>query len=471
MVSDVETGLRLKHNEVTDMTSRKTRRVPTVFTRGRAAMVALSALLIGACTLSVEDPDVALPDNVGGKAGLPTQLAAAVGDFQVAFSGTGGGTGAEGLANMTGLLTDEFFFTETFPTRVQVDKRNVDRNNSTMGAIFFNVQRARASAFRAQTQFADLAPTDSSYSEALSLDGFSWLMMAEAYCSGVPVSHFDEAGKLVAGTPLTTQQLLDTAIVRFTLARQIATGTKPSTFLENLARVGNARALMFKGNAQLAAASTLVASVPTSFEYRIFSSANTDRQNNGLWEFNWNEGRWTQANSEGVNGLPFRNGDPRTPFVNLGVGFDQSTALFGTLKYADRDASTVLADGVEARLIQAEASLAAGQNAAALSTLNTLRAAVTGLTPLTDAGTATARQDQLFRERAFWLYLTGHRLGDLRRLSRAAPLGYGRSAESVFPTGTYRGRGGGVYGTDVNFPVPIEEEANPNFTGCLDRNP
>jgi len=27
------------------------------------------------------------------------------------------------------------------------------------------------------------------------------------------------------------------------------------------------------------------------------------------------------------------------------------------------------------------------------------------------------------------------------------------------------------YGTDVNFPVPVTEKNNPNFTGCLDRNP
>ena len=29
----------------------------------------------------------------------------------------------------------------------------------------------------------------------------------------------------------------------------------------------------------------------------------------------------------------------------------------------------------------------------------------------------------------------------------------------------------GVYGTDVNFPIPIEEDNNPNFHGCIDRNP
>jgi hypothetical protein len=71
----------------------------------------------------------------------------------------------------------------------------------------------------------------------------------------------------------------------------------------------------------------------------------------------------------------------------------------------------------------------------------------------------------LFDERAHWLYSTGHRLGDLRRLIRQ----YGRGTESVFPTGAYFK--GGSYGGDVNFPVPQPEENNPNFAQCLDRNP
>ena len=78
-----------------------------------------------------------------------------------------------------------------------------------------------------------------------------------------------------------------------------------------------------------------------------------------------------------------------------------------------------------------------------------------------------AQLAQVFRERAFWLYLTAHRVGDMRRLIRE----YGLGSEAVFPTGTYRGRGGGVYGPDVNFPIPIEEaNANPNAPACIDRS-
>ena len=85
-------------------------------------------------------------------------------------------------------------------------------------------------------------------------------------------------------------------------------------------------------------------------------------------------------------------------------------------------------------------------------------------TPFTDPGDATARTDLMFRERAFWMFGTGHRLGDLRRLIRQ----YGRAAETIFPTGSYPK--GGNYDTDVNIPLSADEANNPNFIGCSDRN-
>ena len=103
---------------------------------------------------------------------------------------------------MTGLFTDEFSFTETFPTRVQLDRRSIDVNNSTMSNIYFEVQRARQSTFRAESAYAALAPTDKSYSEALSLEGYSWLLIAEVYCSGVGITKMDASSNIVSGAPL-----------------------------------------------------------------------------------------------------------------------------------------------------------------------------------------------------------------------------------------------------------------------------
>ncbi|HEU4719771.1 MAG TPA: hypothetical protein VFS59_00295 [Gemmatimonadaceae bacterium] len=85
--------------------------------------------------------------------------------------------------------------------------------------------------------------------------------------------------------------------------------------------------------------------------------------------------------------------------------------------------------------------------------------------PVDDVG----KQNLLFRKRAFNLYLTAHRLGDLRRLIRQC----GRSASTVFPTGAYNPLGaaaGNVYGPDVNLPIPFEETNNPQYKACIDRN-
>ena len=71
--------------------------------------------------------------------------------------------------------------------------------------------------------------------------------------------------------------------------------------------------------------------------------------------------------------------------------------------------------------------------------------------------------DLLFYERGFTLFGEGHRVGDRRRLIRQ----YGRGAEEVFPTGAYHK--GGFYGTDTNLIIPLAEEDNPYFSGCLDR--
>ena len=85
------------------------------------------------------------------------------------------------------------------------------------------------------------------------------------------------------------------------------------------------------------------------------------------------------------------------------------------------------------------------------------RLPVVALAPLTDAGSAAARIDQLFRERAFWLYMRGTRVEDLRRLMRQYP----RTRRQVWPTGPFFK--GGTYGTDVNFPIPQSEQNNPVY--------
>jgi hypothetical protein len=170
------------------------------------------------------------------------------------------------------------------------------------------------------------------------------------------------------------------------------------------------------------------------------------------------------------------------------VGFDGG-ATFLNQKYPERKVNVVLASGAEARYIEAEDQLANGNIQPFLDKLNVVRdafqtynqcypLAVTAgtctnpsaaLGPLSDpvpaAGQtpADARINLLFRERAFTMWITSHRLGDMRRLSYQ----YARNPETVFPTGAFvRGNISRTYGTDVSFPVPVQEKNNPNFQSC-----
>jgi hypothetical protein len=447
-----------------------------------ALTIALAALLAAtACDLDslldVPDPEVATPQSLEGVAGLPVVLAGAKADFQLAYSG---GT-IEGQVNIVGLFTDELHYASTFPTRIQVDRREIQNTNSTMEPIHRFLHRARAQALTSAERHAELRPNTVGHAESLSIYGYTLVLFAENYCSGVPLSRLTTTGAVEYGEPQTTQQLLEAAVTAFHDAYAAAT-TAGSSEQQYLARVGQARALLDLGRYQEAAAAAN--DVPTSFRYLIFHSENSDRQNNGSYVYQVVGRRWSVADTEGINGLPFRSAmDPRVPWMR-GTGaqadaFDNSP-LYLTLKYTSRSDATALATGAEARLIEAEAALQAG-SANWLTTLNALRASppayypsstypgIGSLGALTDPGTAAARVDLMFRERAYWMYLTAHRLGDLRRLIRQ----YGRTEDGVFPTGewgVWSADKTGTYGDDVNFIIPFDEQNNPNFTGCLNRD-
>jgi hypothetical protein len=79
--------------------------------------------------------------------------------------------------------------------------------------------------------------------------------------------------------------------------------------------------------------------------------------------------------------------------------------------------------------------------------------------------TASQALQTLFKERAYTLWLTSHRLGDMRRLIRQ----YDMSQSNVFPSGEYVF--GGQYGSDVNMPIPVDPVYNTEGFACFDRNP
>ncbi len=451
----------------------------------RLSAAALVAALATACNteelLKVTDPDNATPGSLSDPSTLPAQRAGVISEFQVAM----GAGGENGQVTMSALFTDEFVWAETFPTRFEVDVRSIQPLNGTMSGIFSSIQRARAAAARTAAQYAALNQgTNPDRAEVLALEGLTYVNLAENYCNGVPISNFTLAGEEQLGQPQTNVQLLQAAVARFDTALAVL-GTQTSASAvraRNLARVGKARALLNLN--QPAQAATEAALVTAGFNYQLFHSENSGRQNNGIFLPTYGFPRYSigrpiaagnPGGREGINGLPFRadSADPRvsnlpprtgTPTAGLPVvGADGQTAMFYPLAHSTRSSPLTVANHTEARLIVAE-NLLRGGGTAFLDTLNAMRAGIS-LPALADPGTQAAREDLLFRERAYWLFLTGHRLGDLRRMIRQ----YGRGAETVFPTGAFFK--GGTYGIDVNFPVPFDETNNPNFTQCTDRNP
>jgi hypothetical protein len=266
---------------------------------------------------------------------------------------------------------------------------------------------------------------------------------------------------IVFGQPLTTAQVFDTAIARFNAALAHPS-IAPGDPIHSLASVGLGRALL---NQELFPEAALaVASVPPGFVYETEHATTPAALHNGVFEA-FNNGEFGVFDQEGGVGLNYVSAEDLRVTGDSGIGSDNNTESWFPNKYPSFESSIPTADYLEAQLIIAESELQASAFPAMTQRLNDLRAGA-GLDPLGAPADFDAATDLLFRERAFWLYATGHRLGDMRRLIRQ----YGRDANAVFPTGDYF-KGGLTYGVDVNLPLPRRETNNPNVSGCLDRNP
>ena len=456
---------------------------PSPAARRFLTLGAATACAAAACHTDVNNPGIVSPTSLQSTSALPTLVAGAAGDFAYAYAGDNGNT--EGVILLGGLRADEWRNSDLFSTRIDVDRGVISINNASVGAVFTNLNRARRTAETASSTFAQLAPNDYRRALALSYDAYAYVLLAENFCSGIPFTELEANGSSFAyGQPLATPQVFQIAKAKFdtavAIAERVAGDSSQGAAVQAnalqvayLARVGRARA--FVGYGRYDSAATSVAPVPPEFEYDVEYSTNTNRENNGVYAFNTVDARWSVADSEGVNGLPFISAkDPRVPVDSAGYGVDVFTPLIVFAKYSSYSSPIPLASGTEARLIEAEASLnnalpgGGGGAADALTKLNALRANA-ALAALTAQPDAASQARQLFSERAFWMFATGHRLGDMRRMIRSTSAGgYGLPFTSVFPVGPYP-KGGAPYGTDANLPIPVDELNNPNFKQCIDR--
>jgi hypothetical protein len=408
---------------------------------------------------------------------------------------------AYGLLPWAELLTDEFtYVVAAGPGGANVDAR-MTRAFTSFGeggdTPWTGLLQARSSLVLALPLLIKYEPTGSrsSIGEAYALKGYDELIIAESYCAGTPFDIVLPQGGIQYGTPLTTDSTFGLAQADFNSAVANAAGD-PS--IAALGTVGLARALVDRG--QLAAAATAVRNVPTSFVYNSQVQPNSSGlpYHTGTYAYMLTSAPYTNFNvsdREGGNGLDFVSAhDPRLLF-DTSLTTADGTPMRIPLKFEANLAAIPLATGIEARLVEAEAALKAGQTSAWLNDLNALRnsgctvsgtdttcalgtgqlpSQTVGLPSLSDPGTDSGRVSLQFRERAFWLFGNGTRLGDLRRLIRQ----YGRDQSTVFPTGPYTlGHNPSLpapipnYGTDVSLTLPTPQSGatitNPSYHGCL----
>jgi len=440
------------------------------------AMAVAGAVLLTSCSateiLEVQDPDIVNPSDVQSVAGANAVRLGALARLNAATSGE------ESLLLLGGLLADEWINGDSFIARQEIDQRTVTRENNFLTTANRNLHRARLSAEQAVVLLEEYNAGAPGWqrAEMFFVQGYVINLQAEHYCSGLVFSTV-EGGVLSYGSPITSVAAYERALASVDQGLSLVTGsTVDDVRVRYALRVLRGRVLMNLN--RLPDAATAVAGVPTNFAYTMLHAATST--SNQTWNFNNLARRYSVSASEGVNGLPFATAnDPRLGICQggdvacraLGVTINSRDDLLRPIYvqtiWPARESPVTISGGIEARLIEAEAQLKAANAAAALATLNAARSTVAGLAPLTDAGSEAGRLDQLFRERAFWLFGRGTRVGDLRRLIRQ----YGRAQASVFPTGGWHK--GGNYGTDVNFPNPQAEDNNPNVpTGqsCIDRN-
>jgi hypothetical protein len=455
--------------------------------QGGAALGAVVAM--GACDtqrfVAVTDPDIISPELVTSAAAADALRLGVLGRFNA------GTTGGVGMFLYSGMLTDEFESGDTFIERNQMDQRSVLIENANLEGGYRAIQRIRVGAQQAQKALRDYDASGAAWKKAemFMVEGYALNLIAEHFCNGVPLSSVVD-GIEQPGGAVTTVAMYNLAVAKYDSALALvgaSGGTADDARVRNIVKIERGRTLLNLNRPADAAAA--VSGVATNFVW--LQEHNPSVRDNAVWSLNISGRRYLVGNAESGEGLNFFSAaDPRLPTCTGGdaacrarpvpitntAAFNNQPGLRVQLLWDERADPVALVTGIQARLIEAEAALRGTTPANAITILNDLRSTVRSLTnvpsltlaPLTDPGTQDGRVDLLFRERAFWNYGLGMRLGDLRRMVRQ----YGRSQAAVFPSGAY-GNSGLTYGSDVNFPIPQSERNNPAFGqdgACIDRN-
>jgi hypothetical protein len=412
--------------------------------------LAAAALVFGAsaCSdlLEVSDPGAIGGDQLTDPALEQLVVNGVIGEFQNAYSD---------YALWSGVLADEVFTDHTNVDVRQFSLHDFNDLNTTNSGVYVSIQRTRQSADDAVVRLREMLGTGAESSlnvaRVLAYGGYAYVLLGEGFCDA-PVN---------LGPPLTPDELFAEAIVRFDEAIAIATAGRTGANIAaaddliNMANVGAARAALNLGDH--VKASAYASLVPDDYEMLAYYSSNSVRENNSL-----HRPARTADPFLGITPFFLAKDDPRAPplgTTRLGLNSNpirppQLPHMFvgwiaGTLQPIEITTNIKFATGLEARYIVAEAD---GPTVATLAFVNERRAVGgQGIVALT----GDALMDELRDQRSRDFFLTGHRLGDLRR--------YLEDGTDLFPSGQYP-----VftdhYGDKKCFIVPLSEKAgNPNY--------
>jgi hypothetical protein len=286
-------------------------------------------------------------------------------------------------------------------------------------------------ALRRLDEWGDQVPNNSELTAmAAGFAGYSLILLGEGMCTAA----------LDLGPEMTAAQIFEEAVARFTRA-MAATDTD----IQNLARVGRARAYLNLG--QYAEAAADAGAVPQGFSYDFDYSSSDASTENKLFVL-------MEREQMATIDVPYRDmrflgqADPRVPVHNtdlLAPGTD--IELWATTKYSSLDAPVQVASWEEAQLIVAEAALETGQLQQAVDIITALHTNV-GLPAFVSAD-ATEIRDQLIYERSAELFLEGQHLQDLERFNL-----------ELYPATGTQAYHGGFFSDEICFPLPEVEYSN-----------
>ncbi len=383
--------------------------------------------------------------------------------------GNGGVGQGKGIVYISGLLTDELRavnMAADFPSDVDAsyDSRSGRASSEAVSIVYQQLHQVRVATHEARGLVREFVPGEwrDLYAHLYAIEAYTNILLADIFCSGIPLSQVNYKGDYTLTRGYPTTEVYEHALTLFDSA---ASYIRDSTNLAHFINVGRGRALVAIG--RYTEAADVVQHVPDMYRYEVPYSASFAKQVPQSLNF-------VIADGDG-GGIRFlSDNDPRATLPIL----------------LDKTASLIFASGVEARLIAVESAIH-NNTADWIAGLNALRTTcatsedcpmpapsgignVSNLPPLIDSTLTlpedvrlNRRIDILFRERAYWLFLTGHRQGDLRRLVRQ----YGRNEQTVFPSGLWGSKGFTAYGTDTNFEIPdTEQRWNPLYRGCLHRD-